>query len=161
LVISWLSSARLHPGFADPRALVLYSLFSLLVPLTGLILVLAPEHGLRSSAGHWLLLLVPAQVLAGWWVMRHAVGAAAALTLDWMPPRIHADWLLSLPASVLFAVALAAALWRLLRVGREDLAALTAWLLFLLAVLAAFDAPGFAPVALTAAGVMLAVCLVR
>jgi diguanylate cyclase (GGDEF)-like protein len=161
LAMAWVVSTRLAPGFADPRGLVLYSLLSLFVPLTGLVLVLAPEHGLRSNSGHWLLLLIPAQVVAGWVVMRYAVGAAAALVLDWMPPRVHESWALSMPASVLFAAALVIALWRLLRHGSEDLAALTAWLIFALAVLAAYDEPGFAPVALAASMIPAAASLVR
>lgn len=152
---------QLQTALTEPRALLVFSLVSLAVPGALLLLLFVPERGLRNRHGGLLITLPALLLLTGWCVVTYVPGPALTALENWVPIKSVPGYVLSIGVSGLFAAGLMAGLVVLWRRDTEDAAALFAALLFAFATLACFDQEKISIVMIGAAGLSLAVSLVR
>jgi diguanylate cyclase (GGDEF)-like protein len=149
------------PGWREPRLFLIYSIISLVVPLVLLILMFITERGLRSGHGMLLVALIPALLFCGGWIVTHASPGAQAWLHAHLSVHPYPGYLLSLRASGVMATAFCAGLMLLMLQGGEDIAALVGTLLFVFMAMALLDRNGMAVAMFSAAGLNLAMSLLR
>ena len=153
--------ADIAAGWREPRLFLIYSIISLVVPLTLLLLLFLTERGLRSGRGMLIVALVPALLLVCWWIVTTVSPGTHAWLHAQLPLEPYPGWLLSLRASGVMATAVSAGVMLLVLQGGEDTAALLGTLLFVLAAMALLDRHGMAVAMFSAAGLNLGISLLR
>lgn len=160
LAAYWLIDSQLQIALAATRPLFIYSVLSVTLPLTLLLLLLLPERGLFNRYGLLLVVLVPLQLLVGFWLYKYH--PAAIVTVNRVLPVLPAaGYYLPVFASAAFAVGFLAGLFLLFGYDSEHAAALLAALLFGFVTLAFFKTLKISTVMFAAAGASLIVSLVR
>jgi diguanylate cyclase (GGDEF)-like protein len=162
MVMYYLIQANMQTSLADVTTLFIYTALSVSLPVTLMLLMFLPERGLRNKYGMLMVSIVPLQLLLA--VMVHhswpeAVWVAAINT--WLPIHPFAQYMLSVPASIGFAVAMLAGLFRLFRHDSEYDAALVVLLVTGFITLTRFDLPRMSVMMFSVAGISLIVSLLR
>jgi len=162
LTVYYLIQTNLQTFIADATTLYLYTALSVLLPATLMFLMFLPERGLRNQYGMLMISIVPLQIVLAVILYRswpEAVWTAAINT--WLPAHPFAQYMLSVPASMGFAVAVLAGLFMLRRRDSEYDAALVVLLVTGFITLARFDLPRLSLAMFSAAGISLIVSLLR
>lgn len=150
------------PGlFTSPRHGAVFSLVSVALPLALLWLMFVNERGLRSGQGALVVVMVPALALIGWWAVSGADTGTLAWLQQYMPLHPYPGFMPSARAAGVMATALVAGMILLAGRGTEDVAALVGVMLLASVALALFDRHGMVPTLFGAAGLNLAVSLLR
>lgn len=147
--------------FLQPRSAAVFALVSVALPLALLGLMYTNERGLRSGHGALVVAMVPVLALCGWWVASQADAGTLAWLQQHMPLRPRPGYMLSMRATGVMATVLVAGTFLLAWRGTEDVAALVGAMLLVFAALVLFDRQGMAATLFGAAGLNLAVSLMR
>lgn len=160
LAAYWLIDSQLQVMLAATRPLFIYSVLSMALPLTLLLLLLLPERGLFNRYGLLPVALVLLQLVIGFWVYKYH--PAVIVTINRALPVLPLEgYYLSVAASVAFASGFIAGLFLLFRYDSEHAAALLAALLFGFVTLAFFKTLKISTVMFAVAGVSLIISLMR
>lgn len=162
LVVYYLIQTRLQTSLADATTLYIYTALSVLLPATLMLLMFLPERGLRNQYGMLMVSIVPLQIVLAVILFRswpEATWTAAINT--WLPAPPFAPYMLSVPASMGFAVAVLAGLFMLSRRDSEYDAALVTLLVTGFITLTRFDLPDISVAMFGVAGICLIVSLLR
>jgi diguanylate cyclase (GGDEF)-like protein len=133
----------------------------LALPLTTFLLLLLPERGLRNRYGLAVVMLAPLQLVIGWLLWNYFPDAVVALkgALPVLP--FGGRYYLPHGAAALFLLCLAPGLYALCRYDSEHAAALLGALLFTFVTFAFFREARISASMFAAAGLALAISLVR
>ena len=162
LVIYYLTLKELQMSLTEVRTLFIYTALSVSVPVTFLLLMLLPERGLRNRYGMLMIAIVPLQVLLAMVLYRSYPEATLFTAINtWLPIHPFPQSILSIPASVSFALIVLAALFMLLKHDSEYHAALVVLLVTGFMTLARFDLPRISVLMCSVAGMSLIISLLR
>ncbi|MGH8119233.1 MAG: GGDEF domain-containing protein, partial [Gammaproteobacteria bacterium] len=162
LVVYYLIQMELQTSLVEVRARFIYTAISVLLPFTLLLLMFLPERGLRNRYGMMTVSIVPVQILLLIGIYRLLPVATLADATDaWFPVRPFAAYWLSVYASLGFALAVLAGLFRSIKHDSEFHAALLAVAVTAFITLARFDLPRISVVMFGGAGVILLISLLR
>ncbi|MBI2993521.1 MAG: GGDEF domain-containing protein [Gammaproteobacteria bacterium] len=161
LVMYLVIQSQLQVPLEDPRALVIYSMLSIAVPVVGALVLFMHEPALKGRNGMLLASLMPLLVVSGWLVQQFYSGPAAAFVEAWLPIRGLPGSMLSLAAIGCFALVIAAAFWILVERDDENAAAILGSMLFAMITLAHLGRPKISAIMLGAAGLSQIASLVR
>lgn len=150
----------LQRPLSEQTAHFIYTSISLLAPANLLLALLLPERGLRHFSGLLLIGLVPVEVV-GLWISYHLYPNDILGLLTHFPIKPATDYILSIHASLWFALATLLSggwiAWRKVEAGASLLFALLA----LFCVLAWLQKPYISVVMVSAAGIMLMADLLK
>ena len=140
LCVYFVIQLELQVSLSEPRALLIYSMISVMLPLTLLFVLFLPERGLVNRYGLSLIIFVLLQPGLVWWSL-HSVSEATTLTIvqDWMSIKPYPGYVLSLLASGCFIVVFMVSVWRLYKDEASHVAVILTALLFSFTTLAFFD----------------------
>ena len=162
LVIYYFIQAGLQMSLADAGTLYIYTALSVLLPATLLFLMFLPERGLRNRYGVLVVSIVPLQVILAMALYRSYPEATVLAAINtWLPIHPLAKYVLSINASIGFAVAAGTGLYILFRHDSEIHAVLLALLVCVFVTLAGFDVPGISVTMFSVAGICLIFSLLR
>jgi len=161
LVMYHFIHAELQVSLSDPRALLIYTLMSVAVPLLLLALFFFPERGLRNRYGTMMAVSVPLMSAGAVLAVDLLQARAAGLIPVYFPIKPVTGVVLSTHAGAGFIVVLLIGLWRLCRHDSEYLSALVGSLLFMLVTLVFFDRPKISAIMLGMAGISIVISVVR
>lgn len=162
LTVYYLIQTRLQTSLADAMTLYIYTALSVLLPATLMLLMFLPERGLRNQDGMLMVSIVPLQIVLAVVLYRSYPEATWTSAINtWLPAHPFAPYMLSVPASMGFAVAVLAGLFMLSRRDSEYDAALVTLLVTGFITLARFDLPDISVAMFGVAGISLIVSLLR
>jgi len=161
LVMYLVIQSQLQMSVVAPRALVIYSMLSIAVPLVGALVLFMHEPALKGRKGMLLASVMPLLVVSGWIVLEYFPNPAAAFVREWMPIHGLPGSMLSLAAIGSFALAIAAAFWLLVERDDENAAAILASLMFAMMTLAHLGRPKISAILLGVAGLSQIASLIR
>ncbi|MEE8320328.1 MAG: GGDEF domain-containing protein [Gammaproteobacteria bacterium] len=157
-----LIQTQLQTALTEPLALSIYSMLSVALPVTLLLLFLLTDRGLRNRYGLLMAAVVPVQLLIALWVLDYYPGMETMLFINtYLPVKSISGYVLSINASGCFAFSFLVGLLLLCKHDSETLAALIAALLFGFVTLAFFDRPKISVVMFSAAGISLIISLLH
>lgn len=161
LVSYYLIQTQLQGSLTDPRALFIYTSLSIALPLTALILLLAPERGLNNFYGFMVVAIVPLQAAAA--AMLYTLSPADVIESinQHLPPAPMQGYILSAPASAWFLLVAAAGLYRLVVRDTETIALVLVMLLFGFVTLALLHEPRISTTMFSLAGLSITISLIR
>lgn len=162
LIIYYLIHVKLQVSLSESETLLIYTIASLILPLTLCSLFLVPERGLRNRYGILVVSIVPIQLLIAAWLF-HYVSMEALLSVveNYFPPRPFGSYVLSINATLGYAVVAFLGGWRLCKEDNEYVAALLTILIFGYCTFAFFYLRDISVVMFSAAGVSLIISLMR
>ena len=162
LVSYYLIRTELQVALTVPHAVLIYSMLSIALPVTLLLLMLLPARGLRNLYGALLAAIVPLQLAVGLWLIYYFSATTTALFINtYMPVKPVSGYVLSITGSACFCIAFLAGVVLLIKRNSEDMAALLAVLLFCFVTLAFFKQMGISTIMFSAAGISLIISLLR
>lgn len=161
LVVAHVVLPRPLAGVLPPEAVAVYTLVSVALPLTLILLLFLHERGLHSTQGRMIAVLLPLCVVATAWIGAHSDTATLAWLQQHMAVQPWPGFMLSVRAGVVMTMALGTGLLLLVWRGTEDVAALVGTLMFTFLALALLDRDGMAEAMSGAAGLNLGICLLR
>ena len=162
LCIYYLVQVELQSSLSDLRPLFIFTSISISLPVTLLFLFFLPERGLRNRYGILVVSIVPLQLLLAAIILNSVSGADLLAAIDtWFPIKPFENYLISLNASVCFAVVTMTGMLKLCNDDNEYTAALWSSLLAGYIALAWFYLPKISVVMFSAAGINLIISLLR
>lgn len=162
LVSYYLIKTELQVALTVLNALLIYSMLSIALPGTLLLLMLLPARGLRNLYGVLLVAIVPLQLLVGLWLVHYFNATTAASFINtYMPVKPVGGYVLSITASGCFFIVFLVGIVMLIKRNSEDMAALLAVLLFSFVTLAFLKQMEISTIMFSAAGISLIISLLR
>lgn len=160
----WLINTQLQSSLSQPQPALIYTLLSLVCPLTILVLLVWPECTLRSRYGLMMAGLVLLEA-GGGAALYFQFPTAGQAVVESMPPlqfkELTGGYYLSMPASVCFLIAFGVGSGLLIKRSNERVTALLSALVFVFVTLAFFDQVKISTVMLASAGLVLIISLAR
>jgi diguanylate cyclase (GGDEF)-like protein len=157
-----LIQTQLQTALMEPRALSIYSMLSVALPLTLLLLLLLPGRGLRNRYGVLTAAVVPVLLLVALWVLEYYPATTTVQFIEtYLPIKPFPGYVLSINASACFAVGAMAGLFMLCKHDSETMAALLTALMFNFVTFAFFDQAKISVIMFSAAGISLIISLLR
>ena len=162
LIAYYLIQTQLQTAITEPRILLIYSMLSVALPVTLLLLLLLPGRGLRNRYGVLTVAVVPVQLLIALWMLEYYPDAKAIMLINtYLPIKPFSGYMLSINASSCFAISFFVGLFMLCKYDSETLSALLAVVLFSFVTLVFFDQPKISILMFSAAGITLVISLLR
>jgi diguanylate cyclase (GGDEF)-like protein len=163
LLVSYcLIQTQLQTALTESRALSIYSMLSVALPLTLLLLLLLPGRGLRNRYGVLTAAVVPVQLLVALWVLEYIPATNTVQFIDtYLTIKPFTGYILSINASACFAVGTMAGLFMLCKHDSETIAALLTALMFSFVTFAFFDQAKISVIMFSAVGISLIISLLR
>lgn len=162
LVSYYLIKTELQVALTVLNALLIYSMLSIALPGTLLLLMLLPARGLRNLYGVLLVAIVPLQLLVGLWLVHYFNATTAESFINtYMPVKPVGGYVLSITASGCFFIVFLVGIVMLIKRNSEDMAALLAVLLFSFVTLAFLKQMEISTIMFSAAGISLIISLLR
>ncbi|OGT33274.1 MAG: hypothetical protein A2W28_05125 [Gammaproteobacteria bacterium RBG_16_51_14] len=162
LVSYGLIHTQLQTSLAEPGTLCIYTILSIVLPLTLLLLCVLPGPGLRNRFGVLMASIILAELLIAVFVLEYVPATTATPLINmWFPIKPYAGYILSVFASICYVLSALVGLVMLCRQDSETVAALLAVMLFSFVTFARFDQPRISSIMFAAAGISLIISLVR
>lgn len=162
LLIYYLIQTALQTALSDPWALILYSAISVFLPVTVFWLLCMPERGLRNRYGVLVFSILPLLLILAVVLLKYFPQTELLATINtWLPIKPTPDYVLSMNASMGFAMIALAGLVKLSQDDNEYTAALTSVLVISFITLARLNLPHISVAMFSTAGVILIISLLR
>jgi diguanylate cyclase (GGDEF)-like protein len=162
LICYFLIRAELQVPLDNPRALSVYTLLSMSIPVALLLLLLLPEKGLLNLNGMLAVAAGPLLLLTGILILRfYPAKVLADIFTLFMPIRPFPGYILSVNASMLFLVDFLAGILLLYKKDNEITAAIMAVILFCYVLFVLFDRSMISTVIFSTAGLAMIIGLMQ
>ncbi|MBN1379842.1 MAG: GGDEF domain-containing protein [Gammaproteobacteria bacterium] len=159
MVAYWIFATQLQKPLSDPNTFITFSVLSLGLPLTFIVLLLTGERSLRTLAGLWIVAIVPVQLGIVIW-LRGEPTVLVAIS-RYMPILSYGHYNLSLIAGVLYTSCILLATFILFKQNNEHAASVLTSAVFSFCVFAFYGLPKISIVVFGAAGLALISSLIR
>ncbi len=124
LVVYYLIQTQLQTTLAEPVTLIIYSLISVVHPLSLFILLFIPERGLVNRYGLLMVAGVLVVLFSAALLSYCCAPSLVSIVNNWLPVKPVPEFVLSMPASACYALAVIAGLYRLIK-SNDDFAVTT------------------------------------
>ncbi len=159
LLIYYLIQTHLQSTLGYQNTMLIYSLISVLHPLSLLFLAFMPERGLFNRYGLIMSAALALTLLSGVFLINYHSTALALIVTNWLPIKPFSGLVLSLPASACYMLVIIVGIYRLMKHNDEFALMIISISLFSFATLAKLNLANISAVMFIAVSISLIISM--